>query len=284
MPDETIKMNGLPNVISIDTEYWGMKYGIKTLPNLADLLSILRERDIRTTFFCMGDLYQKQGWIIDSIAKDGHEIAFHTSSHPQLLRLEVLIEELERAKGFLKEYNIRGFRAPMMFLRREYLRTLAEHGFVYDSSTYADFDSACCLDGVWEIPVTALRFWPQGGLNRFPSDAFHTLIRGEIPVGSSYFLAILGKFTSSLIAALNRQGKPAVIFVHSWQTDPKLAKGESWMSSLPKGLVEYPYLRDLTELIQYLTSRHSFTTMTELVDWVARRDQMNYLDRTSNSA
>ncbi len=77
---------------------WGAAYTPK-------LLEILRENDIKTTFFLTGFWVEKYPEMVKEIAVEGHEIGNHTYSHPHLNSLseEQIKTELERVGQMIFE-------------------------------------------------------------------------------------------------------------------------------------------------------------------------------------
>lgn len=51
------------------------------------LLQMLRERNIKATFFVLGNMVAKHPEVLKMIADEGHEIGSHSWSHPQLTRI-----------------------------------------------------------------------------------------------------------------------------------------------------------------------------------------------------
>lgn len=51
------------------------------------LLQILRERNVKATFFVLGNMVAKHPEVLKMIADEGHEIGSHSWSHPQLTRI-----------------------------------------------------------------------------------------------------------------------------------------------------------------------------------------------------
>src|SRR5580765_7253200 len=65
-----------------------------------ELLRVLREAHVPATFFVVGKMAERYPQIIREIAKDGHELANHTYSHPNLSRIsdEAVMDELEQTR------------------------------------------------------------------------------------------------------------------------------------------------------------------------------------------
>ncbi len=85
-----------------------------------EILDILKEKDIKATFFVMG------GWIeysdenvekLKRIYEEGHEIGNHSNKHPDMSRIskESMIKEIEITDGIIKKYlgiDTKLFRCP----------------------------------------------------------------------------------------------------------------------------------------------------------------------------
>ena len=74
--------------ISFDAA-WGAEYTSK-------IMDILEERDIKTTFFLVGFWVDKYPERVREIAERGHEVANHSTTHPEMSKLnqEQIIKEI----------------------------------------------------------------------------------------------------------------------------------------------------------------------------------------------
>ncbi|NMB40665.1 MAG: polysaccharide deacetylase family protein [Firmicutes bacterium] len=70
-----------------------------------EILKILRDHDLKTTFFLTGFWVEKYPEMVQKIAEEGHEIGNHTYSHPHLNTLdeEQIKEELEKLNKMIFE-------------------------------------------------------------------------------------------------------------------------------------------------------------------------------------
>ncbi|RME80668.1 MAG: polysaccharide deacetylase, partial [Caldilineae bacterium] len=59
----------------------------RVLPATLPLLDLLAEREIRATFFIVGEIIEQYPALIRRIAREGHEIACHTYTHRPLWEL-----------------------------------------------------------------------------------------------------------------------------------------------------------------------------------------------------
>lgn len=91
--DETSKKVSL--MINV---YWGTEY-------LDDMLEILKENDVKTTFFVGGTWAVKESEMLKKIYDDGHEIANHGYYHKdhQKLSAEKNFEEISNTHNIVKE-------------------------------------------------------------------------------------------------------------------------------------------------------------------------------------
>jgi len=81
------------------------------------ILDILKENNIKATFFIIGENAEKHPELIKRIIDEGHEIGNHTYSHPHLKNIgeKQLTEELKKTEKVLKEkfnYTPSLFRPP----------------------------------------------------------------------------------------------------------------------------------------------------------------------------
>ena len=163
------------------------------------ILEILSAKNVKATFFVVGNVAVKFPSLIKSIANAGHELGIHGYSHKRifLLSKDEFRNEVKRAKGVLEDLTsveVVGHRAPAFSIAPETkwaLRVLVEEGFVYDSSIvpcknpqygWKDFGKDICRidlgDGmnivevpmsVMSIPMTSKGFVTGGGyLRHFP--------------------------------------------------------------------------------------------------------------------
>jgi peptidoglycan/xylan/chitin deacetylase (PgdA/CDA1 family) len=73
------------------------------------ILDILKEHNVKATFFLLGKLSQKYQGVVKRIAREGHTIANHTWSHANLTQLETdeVEAEVEKTTKIIKEITNR---------------------------------------------------------------------------------------------------------------------------------------------------------------------------------
>ncbi|HOB08101.1 MAG: polysaccharide deacetylase family protein [Limnochordia bacterium] len=70
-----------------------------------EILAILREHEVKTTFFLAGYWVDKYPHYVIRIAEEGHEIGNHSYSHPHMnsLAFDAVVNELERNHAMIRE-------------------------------------------------------------------------------------------------------------------------------------------------------------------------------------
>jgi len=79
LPIYSVETNEKKVAISFDAA-WGIEF-------TEDILRILRERDIKTTFFLVGFWIDAHPDMLKRIADEGHEIGNHSTTHPNMAKL-----------------------------------------------------------------------------------------------------------------------------------------------------------------------------------------------------
>lgn len=274
------------NVLSIDLESWVHKYFLNYTSQVKnkkdgkhickatlDTLKILDRFNVKTSFFIVSEIFEWHPWLIQKIKDKGHEIGFQTHSHRILFRKNDLIEELKNGKKFIDEFNPQGFRAPQVFMRKEYLPVLKDWGFIYDSSIYAEFKIFKPVEGMFEIPISTYPIFKKGRSIRFPRKFDLQLLKREIPFGSGYFIGLLGINIQWFIKRLNKKNVPTNLFIHTWQiTEPPL-ENKNINENILNRFKMYPYNINRRDAIEYLFNKFKFIPLIELIN------NYNYIDR-----
>jgi polysaccharide deacetylase family protein (PEP-CTERM system associated) len=205
--------------------------------NTHDLLDILDDVGVKSTFFVLGWVARRYPALVRRIVDEGHEVASHTDLHKQLRSLprREVADELTRSRESLEQAaatRVLGVRAPNFSISDEVLDAIAEAGYWYDSSFFSlhahgrygrlsedvDPDEAVLevRPGLLELPMSRLRFG-----------------RVALPwSGGAYFRLIpYGVFRGGVARRLSRRSW-FMFYLHPWELDPD--------ETVPPGL---PYLR-----------------------------------------
>ena len=98
-----------------------------------DLLALEGRYGIRATYNVVGRLFREQPDMIDWIAGEGHEIAFHSYNH----RIDCPAEEFRREIGLCRKISPepRGYRSPQSRWSRDTLEGLCAHDFSWNAES-----------------------------------------------------------------------------------------------------------------------------------------------------
>ncbi len=192
------------------------------LDSVRKVLALLREHDVRLTMFLVGEQYEWHPEIPELILADGHELGLHAYRHYRIDDLATLRQDLEKAAPLVQKFKIKGYRAPLIHLPAGGFEVLAEFGFTFDSSVYGPYSLAGNYAGIDEVPISAFRFRNDPASLTLPRHlSFGNMLRErELPFGASFFAGVFGRGLSGMIRRVNREGAPAVVFLHNWQLFP----------------------------------------------------------------
>jgi polysaccharide deacetylase family protein (PEP-CTERM system associated) len=205
-------------------------YESRVTRNTDTILSLLRARGVRATFFVLGYIAAREPALVRAIAREGHEVATHGHFHRRIFELSPrefaadLSESLDAIAAAGGGRPV-GYRAPEWSMRPQTLWALAvlrEHGILYDSSmvpltrmgdrSFPRFPCRCDTTHgeILEFPLTSTWFFGE-----------HIPFTGGLPLRLVPYFCALSK-----IRRLNNKGQPALIYVHPWEFDveqPKIA-------------------------------------------------------------
>jgi polysaccharide deacetylase family protein (PEP-CTERM system associated) len=234
------------NLLSIDVEEWfhtsalDRYIGIdqweslasRLAPNVYRLLEILETRKIKATFFILGWVAERHPNLVREIADRGHEIASHGYRHRLIYDLtpEKFKDYLARAKKGLEDIigkRVAGYRATSFSIVKKSLWALElirEAGFLYDSSIVPiGYHDLYGIEGFPRFP-----FVHGNGVMEIPPSTIRILGK-NIPLGGGYFRLLPYWLTRQGINRINREGQPAMIYLHPWELDaccPRVEKAD----------------------------------------------------------
>lgn len=141
------------NILTFDTEEWyiqkhfgrGLKERYRQYDEILDwILATLDEKQLKATFFCVGQLAVEFPEVIKRIAANGHEIGSHSNRHLWVTKMareefaedtRIAVSELENLTG----KKVKSFRAPAFSIGKDNdwaFEVLAENGIEYDCSVF----------------------------------------------------------------------------------------------------------------------------------------------------
>ena len=190
------------------------------------VLALLAARDVRATFFVLGEVAAEHPRLVRAIARQGHEVACHDYHHtlvsdrtPAVFRADI-----RRAKRVLEDVSgqaVVGYRAPSFSIggERWAYAVLAEEGFRYDSSVYPIVHDRY---GDRHAPRFPHEIWRSGSdrLIEFPIGTVR-LLGVNLPIGGGgYFRLLPGGLIRAGIRRVNRvERRPVMFFFHPWELD-----------------------------------------------------------------
>lgn len=241
----------------------------RVVQNTEKILEILASHNIKATFFVLGWVAQRFPQLVKEIHRQRHEIASHGYSHKPIYRQtqEIFRSDIRRAKqileGIIRE-PVLGYRAPTWSITKNSiwaLDILMEEGFKYDSSLFP------IHRGKGGLPVGERRPYKiynhQYYLWEFPISTAR-IFRQNIPFsGGGYFRLSPYGFVKSSIAAINRAGHPAIVYLHPWELDPAQPKIKVDMLS---SFRHYVNLSQTERKLNQLLNDFKFTSIKNFLD------------------
>ena len=232
----------IENMITVDVEDWYHICGIKHIiaeeswhdlesriqQNISRVLKILAEKNVKATFFTLGYIAETYPELIQTIQKDGHEIATHGHAHHRVYTLtpQTFREDLKKSVDAIRRITgetVKGFRAPEWSIRDDSLWALdilQEEGFEYDSSKaplnfignpdYPKIPHPITLKNgmLWEIPPLV-----------------RTTPFANLPIAGGWGLRVFPyRLIYSTIRSLNDAGHPALVYFHPREFDPAVPR------------------------------------------------------------
>ena len=192
------------------------------------LLEIFKEVKVKATFFFVGRLTHDIPSLVKKVAQNGHEIGCHNYLHLRVFDVEknMFKEKLTAAKKGLEDASgqpVFGFRAPDFSITDKSiwaLDVLKELGFIYDSSIYPfGFHDVYGIRNA----KSCIHILPNG-LIEFPLSTIK-LLGKRIPFGGGgYFRLYPLWLTNIFLSKLNKQGRPAMFYIHPYEAGPAIPK------------------------------------------------------------
>ena len=273
-------------VLSMDVEDWyhldyfsGLEpdRSSSMLDGLDVYLSLLERHSIRTTFFVLGELAERLGDRLRSMAAAGHEIASHGMAHkrPLQMTVEEFADDLRRSKSALESVvhrSVEGFRAPCFSMDRVRLEEVRKAGYLYDSSRidFTGHPLYGSLD-VDDFDAVSPGHSVQEGFHEFEVSTLPVLGK-RLPVSGGGYLRIAPWAFMRPLIQRYAEGSPLyVLYIHPFELSPQAEPAATARLSYPQrlrfGLGRAGVARKLDLLIQLLADDgFSFVTFRDLCE------------------
>lgn len=231
------------------------------------LLAMLDRHRVRATCFILAHVAETSPDVVKRIDAAGHEIASHGYNHQLIYRqTETQFEDdLKRSIGLIGNLTGRaplGYRASSFSVSPKtpwFWDVLERNGIRWDSSVFPVRNPF--YGGVTAPPVPHLR--PGHDLIEIPITPVSVAGVGVPFSGGFYFRFHPAGFIRWSAAQLERQGRPAIYYVHPWEYDlaqPRMDLPPHWK------FFRYHRLGAMLPVTDAVLSLGSFMTMGELAE------------------
>lgn len=236
--------------------------------NTERLLALLDAHEVTATFFVLGQVADRYPALIRQIDAAGHEIGVHGYWHRMIHRLtpQEFAAELDQAVKALESLVSRpiiGHRAPYFSIGRHSLwalDVLRDKGFRYDSSF---FPTRNMLYSYPEAPRFPCRCGSGDSLMEFPVSTARWL-GINWPIGGGFYVRALPyRIIRSGIRQLNRQGQPAVMYMHPWEIDTQQRYNKV---TLRERVTHYYGRHGLVKKLERLFEEFAFSSLRDILD------------------
>ncbi|MEK7845742.1 MAG: polysaccharide deacetylase family protein, partial [Nitrospinota bacterium] len=216
------------------------------------ILSLLKEKNTKATFFILGRIAEKKPEMVLSIAEDGHEVAIHGYEHYLLKDIgkEQFKRETERCIEIFEGITGRipkGFRAPSWSATPWLFGVLKEMGFEYDASV---FPVKTPLYGIPDAP--RYPFFTEDNLLEIPTSVYRLSGKNIAFSGGVFFKILPWIAIKKAVNKIKQEGLHLIFFFHPWDLWDRPGKlpgfRTRFMFDLKVGNVENRFMRLIDNL------------------------------------
>lgn len=222
----------------------------------------------KVTFYLVGEMV---GWfpeLPEKISKAGHEVGFHCHIHRRLDDAQEIEKDLIASSDWIQQYNVRGYRAPMINTVEEVYPLLARHNFAYSSSQYAPAGVTVDKEGgVREIPVSTLPLFKTPKEFSAPRHMnLNLVLGGEFPYGSSFTSGLFRKTVYRIIEREFKAGKSPVIFLHPYEIVTPTGYPQNFIVDMLHHPLLFPFTFNKSKFLKDLLKNFPTSTMQDYVN------------------
>jgi len=243
-------------------------FSLRALHPIFDLLG-----NTKSSFYLVGEIAEWYPQVPKMIKDTGHELGFHCHHHRSLMKTVELQQDLAASASWVKQYGVRGYRAPMIGIDDESYALLAQNGFAYSSSIYAPAGTLVKKNDIWELPVSTLPLFghpKKENISAPRNFSLGLLAAGEVPYGSSFVIGLMPNITMHILERQLRAGLSPVIFLHPYE----LFRPDDFFRKMRQDVIAYPLL------LPFFADKSNF--LTTLVKNLPVSPLGTYLDEVLN--
>lgn len=222
--------------------------------------------DSKVTFYLVGEMV---GWfpeLPEKISSAGHEVGFHCHIHRRLDNAKEIEKDLIASADWIKKYNVRGYRAPMINTVEEVYPLLAKHKFLYSSSQYAPTGITVKKGDVWEIPVSTLPLLNMPTEFNAPRYMNLKLVSGgEFPYGSSFMSGLFRPIVYKIIEREFKAGRSPVIFLHPYEIITPKGYPQNFVVDMIHHPLLFPFTFNKSKFLKDLLKNFPTSTMQDYI-------------------
>jgi len=197
----------------------------------------------KASIYLVGEIGHWYPEVPRKIVAAGHELGLHCQFHRSLIDVNELSADIQASADWCEQYNVRGYRAPMVGISESGYTLLGEAGFFYSSSMYAPAGTLLKKQNVWELPVSALRMFGKNETYNAPRNfSMQLLANGELPYGSSFSIGLSPAIVLKIIEKELKRGSSPVIFLHPYE----LVRPPKWFARAWRDVALNPLLFPFT--------------------------------------
>lgn len=270
------------NCLSIDLEDWyqgietigfndWQSYESRIVDETCKILLILKNFNVKATFFIVGYVADNFPELIKKIKTDGHEIGIHGYTHSLVYNesqkeFEKDIKKSIKSITDICSIKISGYRAPLFSVVKDSLWALdilAQCGIKYDSSIYP---VKTFLFGIPDAPrfPYEISLKDSRKIIEFPLSTIK-LCGKNIPFGGGFFFRFWPyKFISWAVKKININGNPVIIYLHPFDLDPDIPKIKNL--SYKRKFIHYYNIGTVEKKLEKLLTEFKFSTISNVLE------------------
>jgi hypothetical protein len=197
----------------------------------------------RASFYIVGEVAEWHPEVPQKIVAAGHELGLHCQMHRPLVDEKELQRDLDASATWRANFDIRGYRAPMVGISEAAYPLLEKAVFTYSSSIYAPSGNLHKKGKIWELPVSTLSIFGRApSLNAPRHFSSKLLLGGEVPFGSSFMIGLMPNPILHIIEREIRAGLSPVIIMHPYE----LVRPDAFLRRLGRDVASHPLLFPFT--------------------------------------